>query len=167
MENWKWEGWKVRKWGGDLFFSCFFFFFFFAFHFSKPVKFDLGLPKWEFSTGKKHFTPGKNQEKWLNPSEKNFLLCPCIKWLLFCWTLKQFMQQKVNEYQFQNSHVSIFGNLVQGAKIRWLTQLNLVVSSQKLGTEKVVNTRTTESVQCRCYKPNILPVFHKKKKIVD
>ena len=51
------------------------------------------------------------------------------------------MQQKVNEYQFQNSSVSISGNLVQGTKIRWLTQLNLVVSSQKLGTEKVVNSK--------------------------
>ena len=30
----------------------------------------LGLPKCEFSTGEKHFTPEKNQEKWLFPSEK-------------------------------------------------------------------------------------------------
>ena len=41
-----------------------FFFFFFAFHFLKQLKFVLGLPKWKFSTGKKHFTPaGKNQGK--------------------------------------------------------------------------------------------------------
>ena len=50
-----------------LFFVLFFVLFvlflllFFAFHFSKPLKFVLGLPKWEFSTGKKHFTPGKNK----------------------------------------------------------------------------------------------------------
>ena len=36
-----------------------FFFFSFPFHLSKPLKFVLGLPKWEFSTGKNHFTPGK------------------------------------------------------------------------------------------------------------
>ena len=51
-------------------FFFFFFFFFFGFHFSKSLKFVLSLPKWEFSTGKKHFTPGKNQQKWLAPSEK-------------------------------------------------------------------------------------------------
>ena len=38
-------------------------FFFFAFHFSKPLKFVLGLPKWKFSTGKKHFTAGKKLRK--------------------------------------------------------------------------------------------------------
>ena len=48
----------------------------FFFHFSKPLKFVLGLPKWEFSTKKKHFTPGKNQEKWLCPLWKIFLLHP-------------------------------------------------------------------------------------------
>ena len=48
----KMEVGKVLKRVEDLFF--FFFFFFFCF----------GLPKWEFSTGKKHFTTGKkNQEK--------------------------------------------------------------------------------------------------------
>ena len=37
--------------------------FFFAFHFSKALKFALGLPKWEFSTGKRHFTPEKKIRK--------------------------------------------------------------------------------------------------------
>ena len=32
-------------------------------HFSKPLKFVLGLPKWEFSTVKKYFTLEKNLEK--------------------------------------------------------------------------------------------------------
>ena len=36
-----------------------FIYLFFAFHFLKPLKFALGLQKREFSTGKKHFTPGK------------------------------------------------------------------------------------------------------------
>ena len=31
----------------------------FLFTFKKPLKFVLGLPEWEFSTAKKHFTPGK------------------------------------------------------------------------------------------------------------
>ena len=35
--------------------TFFFFFFFFSF--------VLGLPKWKFSIGKKHFTLGKSQEK--------------------------------------------------------------------------------------------------------
>ena len=69
--NWKWKQENVRKRGEDLFF-------FFAFHFWKRRKFVLGLPKWEFSTGKKHFTPGKNQEKWLCPLRKICLLRPCV-----------------------------------------------------------------------------------------
>ena len=48
-----------------------FFFFFFASHFSKSVKFVLGLPKWKFSTGKKLFTLGKKIRKNdFAPSEK-------------------------------------------------------------------------------------------------
>ena len=41
--------------------------------FSKPLKFLLGLPKWEFSTGK------NDQEKRLCPLWKIFFLCPCTK----------------------------------------------------------------------------------------
>ena len=56
------EGGKL---GEDLFF------FFFASHFSKPLKFVLGLPKWKFSNGKKYFMPGKKSEKiTLPPSER-------------------------------------------------------------------------------------------------
>ena len=73
-ENCKREGGKVTKGGGDLFF-----FFFFCFYFSKPLKFVLGLPKWKFSTGKKHFTPGKNQENDFAPSEK-FFSCYAPAW---------------------------------------------------------------------------------------
>ena len=47
---------------------------FFAFHFPKGRKFVLGVPKWKFSIGKKHFTPGKNQENDLALSEKKILL---------------------------------------------------------------------------------------------
>ena len=55
------------------------FFFFFASHFSKkPLKLVLGLPKWKFSTGKKHFTPGKKSGKMILPPQKNFPVMPCI-----------------------------------------------------------------------------------------
>ena len=48
----------------------FFFFFFFTFHFSKPLKFVLGLPKWGIFYREKAFhARKKNQEKWLCPSE--------------------------------------------------------------------------------------------------
>ena len=56
----KMEGGKVTKWGEVFFFS-------FSFHFSKPLIFVLSLPKWEFSTGKKHFTPGKKSGKMTLP----------------------------------------------------------------------------------------------------
>ena len=71
----KMEGGKVTKEGEDLFF-LFLFFFWFVSHFSKPLKFVLDLPKWKFSTGKKHFTLGKNLKKLLCPLRKMFLLCP-------------------------------------------------------------------------------------------
>ena len=51
-------------------------FFFFAFHFPKPLKFVLGLSKWKFSTGQKHFTPGKKSGKLTLPSQKNFPVTP-------------------------------------------------------------------------------------------
>ena len=78
----KMEGGKVTKWGEDLFFFFFFFFFlfsfffFFASHFSKPLKYVLGLLEWTFSTGKKHFTPGKKSGKMTLPPQKNFPVTP-------------------------------------------------------------------------------------------
>ena len=51
-------------------------FFFFAFHFWKRRKFVVGLPTWEFSTGNKYFTPGKNQENDFAPSEKYACYAP-------------------------------------------------------------------------------------------
>ena len=72
IENGRRKRCKMRR-GTCLFF---FFFFFFSFLLSKPQKFVLGLPKWEFSTGKKHFTPGKNQEKLICPLLKNILVTP-------------------------------------------------------------------------------------------
>ena len=66
----KMEGGKVTKWGED-------FFFFLAFYYSKPLKFVLGLPKWKFSTRKKHFTPGKKKKgKMTMPTQKNFPVTP-------------------------------------------------------------------------------------------
>ena len=63
MEGWKVTSYKMRR--------GLFFFFFFAFHFSKPQKFVLGLPKGEFSTGKGHFTPRRKIRKNdFAPSEK-------------------------------------------------------------------------------------------------
>ena len=53
-----------------------FFFFFFAFHFWKRRKFFLGLPKWEFSIGKKHFAPGKKSGKMTLPPQKNMPVTP-------------------------------------------------------------------------------------------
>ena len=66
----------------------FFFFFFLAFHFWKRRKFVLGLPKWEFSTGKKHFMPGKKSGKMTLPPQKNMpgtplpILLACIEYYL-------------------------------------------------------------------------------------
>ena len=65
---------KVTKWGEDFFLL----FFFFAFHFSKPLKFVLGLPKWEFSTREKHFTLGKNSGKMSFPLLKHIPLTPLL-----------------------------------------------------------------------------------------
>ena len=67
--NWKWKE-KMRR--GPLLF----FFFFFALHFSKPLKFVLGLPKWKFSTRKQHFTPGNKSRKITLPPQKNFPVMP-------------------------------------------------------------------------------------------
>ena len=64
----------------------------FPFHFSKPLKYVLGLRKWEFSTGKRHFTPGKKSGKIpLSPLKKYSSYTPgrdinniyggsCVKW---------------------------------------------------------------------------------------
>ena len=63
-ENPKREGRKLKMEGGGSKYKMqrgpFFFFFFLAFLFSKPLKFVLGVPKCEFSTGKKHLMLGKN-----------------------------------------------------------------------------------------------------------
>ena len=54
-------------------FFFFAFFFFLLFHFSKPLKFVLGVPKWKFSTGKKHFMPGRKIKKNdFAPGSENF-----------------------------------------------------------------------------------------------
>ena len=68
---------KMRR-GSFFLFFCFVFVLFFAFHFSKPLKFALGAPKWEFSTEKKHFMPGKNSGKMTLSPLKNFPLTPLV-----------------------------------------------------------------------------------------
>ena len=77
----KMEEGRVSKWEEDflkkffIFYFTYLFLYFFAFHFSKPQKSVLGLPKWEFCTGK---CGKKIQENYFAPSEKKnpFLLRP-------------------------------------------------------------------------------------------
>ena len=94
VENWKWKEERLQNEERTFFFcfvlfcfvfvfslGFFFFFFpssFFAFHFSKPLKFVLGLPKWKFSTGEKHFTLGKKSGKMTLPPLKNIPLMPLL-----------------------------------------------------------------------------------------
>ena len=63
---------------GPFFFFFNYLFIFFCFSLLKMTKICFGLLIWKFSTRKKHFTPGKNQEKLLYPLKKIFLLRPCI-----------------------------------------------------------------------------------------
>ena len=84
IENGRWKSFKMRR-GPFFFFVCVcvcfvfaFFFFFFAFHFSKLLKFVVGLPKQEFSAWKKHFTPGKKSRKMTLPPLKTIPLMPLL-----------------------------------------------------------------------------------------
>ena len=71
VENWKWKAEKLQNEERT--------FFFFASNFSKALKFVLGLPKWKFSTGKKHFTLGKKTGKNdFAPSEKFSCYAPAV-----------------------------------------------------------------------------------------
>ena len=79
-ENWKRKGKSYQMKKG-----------LFAFHFSKPLKFVLDLPKWEFSTGKKHFSSGKNREKWLCPLRKKILLRLCFLVVFVCFVVYLFV----------------------------------------------------------------------------
>ena len=65
-------------------FFFFFLFFFLPFTFENDRNLFWVYQNGKFSTGKKHFTPGKNQEKWLCPLRKICLLRP---WLVSStWT---------------------------------------------------------------------------------
>ena len=81
-ENQKREGGNGRRKSykkttkGPFFFFFLVCLFFFAFHFSKRLKFVLGPPKWKFSTGKKHFMPGKKSGKMTLPPRKNMPVTP-------------------------------------------------------------------------------------------
>ena len=55
-----------------------FFFFFFFFSLFKTTKICFGLPKWKFSTGKKHFTLGKKIRKNDLAPSKNFPVMPLV-----------------------------------------------------------------------------------------
>ena len=82
------KGWKLIRKGGKLEMKAgkrskkrwglfFFFFFFFCFSLWKRRKFVLGLPNWEFSTGKKAFHAGKKIRKNdFAPSEKYACYAP-------------------------------------------------------------------------------------------
>ena len=78
VENWKWKEEKLQnKERTPLFF------FFFAFHFWKTLKFVLVLPKWEFSSRKKHFMRRKKSGKY-SPPKKNFPVTPLGGGLFVC-----------------------------------------------------------------------------------
>ena len=59
-----------------VFLFLFLFFFLLLFTFENDGKFVLGLPKSEFSTGKKHFTSGKKSGKITLPLQKNLHVTP-------------------------------------------------------------------------------------------
>ena len=120
-ENCKREGGKLgkignrsrksykKRWGPPLF--CFVLFF----HFWKRRKLVLGLPKWEFSTGKKHFMPGKNIRKNdFVPSEKYVCYAPAYDQYhmvrtLWSWTihsLKEFSKSNMLQDHIWNAHCS-------------------------------------------------------------
>ena len=87
VENEKKGRWKSYK----MIFSL-------SLHFSKPLKFVLVLPKWKFSTGKKHFTPGKKISKNdFAPSEKNFPVTPLQNRLKDC--VRHLQKHKSNSSQ--------------------------------------------------------------------
>ena len=58
--------------------------FFFSFHFSIPLEFVLGLPKWEFSTHKNEFHARKND---FAPSEKYSSYAPGLMEWEFCFVV--------------------------------------------------------------------------------
>ena len=66
------EGGKVTKWGEDL--VCFLFFF----HFSKPLKFVLGLPNGNFLPGNSISHQEKKSGKMTLPPLKNIPLMPLL-----------------------------------------------------------------------------------------
>ena len=61
VENWKWKEGKLPNEERT----------FFSFSF-------LGLPKLKFTTGKKHFTPGKKSGKMTLPPQKNYPVTPLL-----------------------------------------------------------------------------------------
>ena len=72
-ENGRWTSYKLQNEERTFFF--FLFFVLFCFVLFLLLTFVLGLPKWKVSTGKKHFTPGKNRKNDFAP-QKNFPVTP-------------------------------------------------------------------------------------------
>ena len=101
----KMESGKVTKCGKD-------FFFFFACHFSKLLKFVLGLPKWKFSTEKKFFMPGKKSGKMTLAPQKDFPVTPPVPYLctvhISCMCL----------WNYITIHFGVFENLTGFKNIR-------------------------------------------------
>ena len=67
---------KVTKEVRNFFFFFFFFFLLFTFENDGNLFFVLGLPKWEFSTGKSRFHAGKKSGKMTLPAQKNMPVTP-------------------------------------------------------------------------------------------
>ena len=101
VENWKWKEEKLQNEERTfvfvfvclflLFLFLLFWFCFFAFHFSKPLKFVLGLPKWEFSTRK------IIQKNDFESSEKYSSYAPAYTWyctatINFCFARSECQQ---------------------------------------------------------------------------
>ena len=92
---------------------CFLFLFLFiylcfAFHFSKPLKYVFCLPRWKFSTGKKHSTPGKKSRNRTLPPLKNILLSPLEDATVYYFL--KFLYSPLEDgpcITFSNSHVEV------------------------------------------------------------
>ena len=147
----KWDGWKLRRKEGKLWKGRWKigngsrksykkrwgpFFFFFAFHFWKRQKFVLGLRKWEFSTGKKHFTPGKKIRKNdFAHSEKYACYAPDG-----VHTLEQLQQHCINRGLLVREHRmcwTCFGGIFPGGHLYSKVDMMLVPWTYKMDPKQV------------------------------
>ena len=136
-----------KRWGLFPFFVvffvlfCFVLFFFFAFHFWKPRKFVLDLPKWEFSTGKNISRRGKKSGKMTLPPQKNMPVTPLVStgWIHFTISKESHRkQQKTNLLDSLNclSHLPLQVTLkVQRIPYGQLVTMHKDQPGQTLGIE--------------------------------